>query len=235
MTTQKQNITTVFIVEDHPILRSGLEHMLQFEDDIEMIGYCDDGDKAFSQIQALKPDVIIMDVNLPGTNGLRISLALKNAGMTCGIIIFTAHHDEEQIIHAFKSGASAYCPKDIPAETLVAYIKDVAQGYFIVNDKRYRLSGMLAQIEAMIEANPNVDAENSYMPLTTREMEILEHVTEGMINKEIAQKLGISQQTVKNHMTAILRKLNVNDRTQAAVVALRRGWVRINKGSQQEA
>jgi DNA-binding NarL/FixJ family response regulator len=134
------------------------------------------------------------------------------------------------VLHAMRAGASAYCPKDITPEELVEIIRTVAEGYYIVGHERMDSDTLQNWISLHVEAVTGpylLDASEHFMPLSPREMEILQFVTHGLSNKEIASRLRISQQTVKNHMTSILKKLNVQDRTQAAVTAIRRGWVRI--------
>lgn len=231
------NTIKVMIVDDHPLFRSGLKTALDLEEDIEISGISEDGEQALQQIERNRPDVILLDVNLPGMNGLQVARRIQNEYDDIAIVILTAHHDNEQVIHALRSGASAYRPKDVDARELVRTIREVADGYYLADDKRMNREERDLWLEQQIEESTGpymIDTEGHYIPLSPREMEILEHVTLGMINKEIANKLGISQQTVKNHMTSILKKLNVKDRTQAAVTALRRGWVRIDSDSQQE-
>ncbi|MGJ3238495.1 MAG: response regulator [Anaerolineae bacterium] len=228
----------VMIVDDHPLFRSGLKSALDLEDDIEIVGISENGEQALKQLSSKRPDVILLDVNLPGINGLQVARHIESEYDDIAIVILTAHHDNEQVIHALRSGASAYRPKDVDASDLVQTIRDVAAGYYLADGKRMTLEDRDLWLEQQIDESTGpymIDSEGHYIPLSPREMEILEHVTLGMINKEIANKLGISQQTVKNHMTSILKKLNVKDRTQAAVTALRRGWVRIDSDSQQEA
>jgi DNA-binding NarL/FixJ family response regulator len=150
--------------------------------------------------------------------------------MKVSVIMLTAYHDTEQVLHAMRTGASAYCAKDIDPDDLVDVIRQVASGYYMVEGERMTQREVGDWIQTNVEAivGPHtLDSEEHIIPLSQRETEILQSVTNGLSNKEIANKLGISQQTVKNHMTSILRKLNVEDRTQAAVTALRRGWVRI--------
>ncbi|MAU10735.1 MAG: DNA-binding response regulator [Anaerolineaceae bacterium] len=227
---------TVIIVDDHPLYREGLMGALSFADDIEVVGVGEDGQTALNKINELNPDVVLLDVNLPGVNGLQVARKLRSTAGDTSIVILTAHHDDEQTLHAMRSGASAYCAKDVDADSLVSIIRAVAKGYFVVGDKYMSHNEYLNWLNSQLEDNIGykTDADDHYIPLSPREMEILEYVTSGLINKEIASKLGISQQTVKNHMTSILKKLNVNDRTQAAILALRRGWVRLND-NQQEA
>ena len=209
---------------------------LSFADDIEVVGVGEDGQTALNKINELNPDVVLLDMNLPGVNGLQVARKLRSTAGDTSIVILTAHHDDEQTLHAMRSGASAYCAKDVDADSLVSIIRAVAKGYFVVGDKYMSHNEYLNWLNSQLEDNIGykTDADDHYIPLSPREMEILEYVTSGLINKEIASKLGISQQTVKNHMTSILKKLNVNDRTQAAILALRRGWVRLND-NQQEA
>lgn len=219
----------LMIVDDHPLVRAGLQRTFEFEDDIELIGFCANGDEAIAQVERLKPDVMLLDINLPGMNGLQVARRLKTHNTRPAIIILTGHHDEEQVLHAMASGAAAYCPKEINPLTLVKIVRAVAAGYYVVSNRRMNIHEFATWMNQKIveSGKMHVDPEGHLVPLSPREMEILEYVTNGMINKEIANKLGISQQTVKNHMTSILKKLNVNDRTQAAIAALRRGWVRL--------
>ena len=134
------------------------------------------------------------------------------------------------MLHAVRAGAYAYFPKDVSPSELVNAIEQVSQGNYVINDevlaKPQVANWLLTQFENMA-INSDEGPEETFRALSTREMEILKHITRGLSNKEIAKALGISRQTVKNHMTSILRKLAVNDRTQAAVYALRRGWIRL--------
>ena len=173
----------------------------------------------------------MLDINLPSINGLQVARQLKAEHSSTSIVFLTAYHDSQQVLHAMRAGASAYCPKDIMPDDLIEVIRDVAKGSYIVGTRRMDMQEVQEWINTNVEALSGpyiVDPDEHYIPLSPRELEILEFVTNGMSNKEIASRLGISQQTVKNHMTSILKKLNVQDRTQAAVTALRHGWVRIH-------
>jgi len=228
--TTQQNIN-VLIVDDHPLFRNGLQRALELENDIVVIGFSEDGAEALQVTRELQPDVVLLDVNLPSMNGLQVARHLKAEYADIAIVMLTAYHDTEQVLHTMRAGASAYCAKDVTPEQLVAIIRDAAAGLYIIDDQRMDKHELEVWINTNIEAIAGpymVDAEEHFIPLSPREMEILQFVTQGMSNKEIASRLSISQQTVKNHMTSILRKLNVEDRTQAAVTALRRGWVRLH-------
>ena len=223
--------TSVLIVDDHPLFRDGLQKALELEDDIEVVGQCADGEQALLAASRLQPDVVLLDINLPAINGLQVARQLKTDRNGVAVVFLTAYHDAQQVLHAMRAGASAYCPKDIEPDDLLQVIRAVARGYYIVGNKRMDAHEVQAWISSNVEALSGpytVDPDEHYIPLSPRELEILQSVTNGMSNKEIASRLGISQQTVKNHMTSILKKLNVQDRTQAAVMALRHGWVRIH-------
>lgn len=227
---KESNPIRVLVVDDHPLVRDGLERAFSLEDDIVIIGYADRGDQALQQARELQPDAVTLDVNLPEMNGMQVARQLKNERPNVAIILLTAYHDVQQVVYAMRSGASAYCAKDINPMELANILRDAVQGYYIVDNQRMDRRALDDWIQERIEqmAPYVVDTDEHYIPLSAREVEILQSVTRGMSNKEIAKRLGISQQTVKNHMTSILRKLNVEDRTQAAVTALRHGWVRIH-------
>lgn len=229
---------SILIVDDHPLFRDGLQQALSLEDDLNVIGQSEDGEDALRATRKLQPDVVLLDINLPLMNGLQVARTLKAERNNTAIIVLTAYHDSQQVLHAMRAGASAYCSKDVTPDELIEIIRDVASGLYVVENERMDARALESWIQSNIEAMSGpyiIDAEEHYIPLSPREMEILQFVTNGLSNKEIAMKLRISQQTVKNHMTSILKKLNVEDRTQAAVNAIRRGWVRLkdnnNSGS----
>jgi DNA-binding NarL/FixJ family response regulator len=220
----------VLIVDDHPVFRQGLRDVLETDPSLNVIGEAADGEVAIELVNELNPDVILMDINLPTINGLQVTRKIKGQLSDMKVIMITGYDDAEQVFHSLRAGASAYCPKDITPEALIGIIHTVRAGNYVVGEKIMNQDEVLDWIEQKIGRFAGAlisDKEDLFVPLSPREMEILEHVTRGMSNKEIAYKLGISHQTVKNHMTAILRKLRVDDRTQAAVYALRHGWVRL--------
>jgi DNA-binding NarL/FixJ family response regulator len=217
-------------VDDHPLFRQGLRDVLQSEDDIEVVGEASNGQEAIDLTHALQPDALILDINLPGTNGLQVTRQLRAEHCTSAVVMLTAYDDAEQVLHAFRAGGSAYCPKDITPHKLVQILRQVVQGHYVVDDHIFDQEGLQGWLDTSVEKAGRSyvdDSREAFSPLSPREMEILQYVTRGLSNKEIAVSLGISHQTVKNHMTAILHKLGVEDRTQAAVYALRRGWVRL--------
>lgn len=223
----------VMIVDDHPLFRQGLRRVLEAEKDIEVITEIDDGQEALRVARELRPDVVLMDINLPSMNGLQVTRSLKADLPNIAVIMLTAYHDDEQVFHAIRAGAAAYYPKDVTPHKLVDAVRQVAAGHYVIEDNVLDKPQVATWLLKEFEQLEGVwgDTEELFMPLSPREMEILQLITRGLSNKEIAHELGISQQTVKNHMTSILRKLAVNDRTQAALYALRRGWVRLQDTS----
>lgn len=220
----------ILIVDDHPLFRQGLSDLLGTDPNMSVVGEAADGEIAIELVYEVHPDVILMDINLPTINGLQVTRKIKSQLTDIKVIVITGYDDAEQVFHAFRAGASAYCPKDIAPEDLINIIHAVLEGEYAVGEKIMTYDELMRWIEQKIGrfgGSLVSDTDELFVPLSPREMEILEHVTKGLSNKEIAYKLGISHQTVKNHMTAILRKLRVDDRTQAAVYALRHGWVRL--------
>lgn len=225
----------VLIVDDHPMFRQGLRDLVETDPDLAVLGEASDGETALSMAAEMEPNVILMDINLPTINGLQVTRKLKNQSPEINVVMITGYDDAEQVFHAFRAGASAYCPKDISPQALLQTIYDVHDGYYVVGDRTMTHDELIEWIEKKVGGMPGSlpqDDEDVFEPLTPRQMEVLELVTGGLSNKEIALRLGISHQTVKNHMTAILRKLRCQDRTQAAVYALSHGWIRLDEHRQ---
>ncbi|MFN2148809.1 MAG: response regulator [Anaerolineales bacterium] len=221
---------TVVIVDDHPLFREGVRSVIDAEEDLNVLAEGTSGDQAVQLIRELRPQVALVDVNLPKMNGMQVTRQIVSERLDTSVVLLTAYDDVEQVLHAFSAGAKAYCSKDVEAGKLVDIVRQVARGFFVVGDQVFDAQGLDEWLSRGVETvrRPHLEGDvEAFTPLSPREMEILQYVTRGMSNKEIASKLGISHQTVKNHMTAILHKLDVEDRTQAAVYALRHGWVRL--------
>ena len=217
----------VVIVDDHFFFRQGVRDVLNAEPDVTVVAESGDGEEAIGLIERCRPDVVLMDVNLPALNGLQVTQQVKMLCPDTNVIILTAYDDEEQIYRAIRIGASAYFPKDVAPAQLLETVRLVAQGYYVISNRTMmpeEAEQWLLELYHRYGISPE---DSTFSPLTSREMEILEQIIDGLSTKEIATQLGISQQTVKNHVTSILSKLNRSDRTQAAIYALRHGWVRL--------
>ena len=226
-TVTTPDVIRVAIVDDHFFFRQGVRDVLNVEPDITVVAECEDGQGALEVLRSVHPDVVLMDVNLPNVNGLQITERLKSACPDINVIILTAYDDEEQIYRAIRIGASAYFAKDVAPAQLLDTVRTVAEGYYVIANKRLtpeQAEQWLLELYRRYGISPE---DTTLSPLTNRQMEILQLIIEGLSNKQIAMRLGISQQTVKNHVTSILAKLNRSDRTQAAIYALRHGWVRL--------
>lgn len=207
-------------------MRLTLEDSAEFD----IVGEASDGQKAITLAEQLLPDVILCDINLPGMSGLEVSRVIKRRQPQTAIIILSVYEDDEQLFNAIRAGAAAYSPKDISPEQLVEIVRQVARGNYIINEnvlsKPVVARRVLNQFREL--ATTENEQEPIFAPLTNREVEILDCIARGNSNKEIARNLSISDQTVKNHITSILKKLNANDRTQAVITALRHGWIKMS-------
>jgi two-component system response regulator DegU len=224
------NTITIVIVDDHPLFREGVINTISIEADLNVVADTDNGDDALVLVRKHKPDVVIMDVNMPGMNGQQVTREIVTEKLPTRVILLTAYDDLEQTIHSMRSGAAAYCAKHVRPESLIGIVRQVSNGKFVIGTEVFDRAGLERWLELKTDgaARPYSDPGEPFHPLSKREMEVLSYLTKGMSNKEIANLLGISHQTVKNHVTSILRKLGVEDRTQAAVFALKRGWVRLH-------
>lgn len=220
---------SIIIIDDHPLFRQGVVDTLSLESDIWIVAQAGNGEDGFELIREFLPMVAVVDVNLPEMNGQQLTRRVVSEKLPTRIMLLTAYDDTEQKIHSMRVGAAAYCTKDILPEDLVKNIRLIASGKFVIGDQIYDNTTLERWIAMQTEGvgRSYSDHGEPFQPLSSREMEVLSYVTRGMSNKEIAFLLGISQQTVKNHVTSLLRKLGVEDRTQAAIYAIQRGWVRV--------
>jgi len=220
---------TLLVADDHPLFRQGVVDALSLEKDFNVIAQASNGDEAIEQIRALKPMVAVLDVNMPGKNGQQVTHQVASEQLPTRVVLLTGYDDIEQAIHAVLAGAAGYCAKEIEPDVLGRTIRAVNEGSYAIAGNIFNRRELDAWIDEQMEGARRSYSEpgSPFHPLSDREMEVLSCVVRGMSNKEIAGLLGISHQTVKNHVTSILRKFSVEDRTQAVVYALQRGWVKL--------
>jgi two-component system, NarL family, response regulator DegU len=225
----------LFIVDDHPLFRQGIRYALISEADVQIVGDAASAEDVLTWFEqndgTQEPNVVLADLSLPGMDGLELTRQLRRQYPRVGVVILSMHENDEQAFQALQSGAAAYRSKDIHPNALLDILRRVAHGEYVINDVVLEepkvASRVLSQFRSLPQAlstTPDVDFP-IFTPLSEREIEVLEHIAVGGSNKDIATELEISTQTVKNHISSILRKLSLNDRTQAVLYALRRGWI----------
>lgn len=206
----------ILIADDHSLIRQGLKQILELEKDMIVIAQASNGREAIQLARECRPDVILMDINMPGINGLQAIKELKQERLDSRIIVLTIHEDREYLFKTLQMGAEGYVLKDAEPSVLVDAIRNVYSG------QSYIQPNMTAElVKEFNRVTLHEKEKNDESNLTSREIEVLELIAEGMINKEIAKRLYISEKTVKNHVSNIFRKLNVSDRTQAAIYAFK--------------
>ena len=221
--------TRILIVDDHALFRVGIRNILEKEDDFDVVGEADDSRSAFDRAVETSPDIVLMDLSLPPPGGIETTQRIKRELPSAGIVVLAVSEDEDALFDAIKAGAAAFILKDVAPDDLVAIIHRVASGEYLINDKVFAKPAVASRVlkEFRELAVYGQEAAPIFAPLSPREVEILDNIAQGMTNKQVAYALSISEQTVKNHMSSILRKLSVNDRTQAVVYAMRQGWIRM--------
>lgn len=224
---------TVMIVDDHPLFRGGLRRIIEDGGLFTVVAEAASGYEAIRLADIHQPHIILSDIQLPGVTGLKIVRILKKQHPQTQIVMCSMHIDDERLFDAVRAGASAYVTKDIEAADLLDTLKRVGDGEQVINQtllSRPQLAWrVLSEFRNLAgDGKDVVKAEPaSSLNLSVREVEVLDCVSQGMSNKEIADALYITEQTVKNHMTSVLRKLQVNDRVQAVLYAVTNGWVEI--------
>ena len=221
--------TKILLVDDHALFRVGMRQILEREADIDIVGEAEDARDAFSLAVELSPDIVLLDLSLPAPGGIETTQRIKREVPSAGIIALAVAEDEDQLFDAIKAGAAAFVLKDVNPDDLVTIIRRVRAGEYLINDKVFARPAVASRVlkEFRELAVYGQEAAPIFAPLSPREVEILDNIAKGMTNKQVAYALTISEQTVKNHMSSILRKLSVNDRTQAVVYAMKQGWIRI--------
>jgi two-component system response regulator DegU len=226
------------LADDHSLFREGLKRIINLEDDMVVVGECGDGKAALETCRKLEPDVILMDINMPELNGVEATQLIEKSCTKTKVIILSIHDDESYVFESLRKGASGYLLKDMGAESLIEAIRLVAKGQAYVHpkvtgsliDELKRLSDQENDIhmpQKGRELTPTHDMKNPSwnVSLTNREEEVLELMAKGCNNRVIGETLFISEKTVKNHVSSILQKMDVQDRTQAVITAVKNGWI----------
>jgi len=212
----------VLLVDDQPLFRDGLRTLLSVRDEIQVVGEASNGEHALRAAHSLVPDVVLMDLRMPVMNGVECTRRLRAEVPDCRVIVLTTFDDDEDVFDAIRAGANGYLLKDVSASRLVEAIQLTMDGQSILQPSV--ASRVLVEFNRMSSMRPAKSA-TTQPKLTKREAEILRQLAQGKNNKEIAGAMQISEGTVKNHLTTIFDKLNVEDRTQAALAAHSLGMV----------
>jgi two-component system, NarL family, response regulator LiaR len=210
-------VIRVLIVDDHAVVRGGLRTFLDLQDEIEVVAEAEDGDGAVSAVERLRPDVVLLDLVMPRGGGLPAIRQIRERSPATRVIVLTSFLDDDKLFPAVRAGAAGYLLKDVQPDELVTAIRKVAAGEALLHPA--------AAARLMAELAADGERRDARTLLTNREREVLELVARGMPNKLIARELGISEKTVKTHMSNVLAKLGLTDRTQAALYAVREGLV----------
>lgn len=210
------NKINILIADDHTMVRQGLKQILELEKDITVVALASNGNEAVKMARDYKPDIILMDINMPGINGLQAIKEIKQEKIPCRVIVLTIHEDREYLFKTLQMGAEGYVLKDAEPAVLIEAIRSVYKGQSYIQPNMTR--ELVKEFNRVTLHEKDKNEDNN---LTSREVQVLELIAEGMINKEIARQLYISEKTVKNHVSNIFKKLEVSDRTQAAIYAFK--------------
>lgn len=222
------SVTTLIIVHTVSMFRDGLRLALSATPDFKVAGEAGNGQQAIQMVDQVDPDLVLMDIDLPGVHGLEVARAIKRSHPHIAVILFGPVNDGSAVVKAIRAGVSAFVPSSIEFADLLETLRQVRRGEYPINDLVLSSPEVAATVlEAFRQMVGDDDTQTVFSPLSARELEVLELVAAGRTNREIATLLDISNQTVKNHISSILRKLAVNDRTQAVVYAMRRGWIKV--------
>lgn len=216
----------VVIADDHPLLRQGLVKILSMEPDMEVVAEAQDGEEVLQHVADQRPDIVLMDINMPKGGGLNATREISRRWPEVGVIVLTIYDEEQYLYELISAGARGYLLKDSEPARVVEAIRQVHQGgSFVPPDLMNKVLGQFRRLHSAETVGVPRRARTGSPALTEREREILQLIVDGRSNAEIAAALFISEKTVKNHVTNLLRKLGLEDRTQAAVYALRHGLV----------
>lgn len=213
----------IVIVDDHPLVREGLRKVLELDPELLVLDEAGDGQGGINMTRTYRPNIVLMDINMPGTNGIEATRVIKREMPSVGVIALTIHEEEEYVLELVRAGVSGYVLKDIPPSKLIDTIKTVARGFSVIDPSI--TNKVLGEITRL---SRHRRVREEWETLTDREMDVLKLMAQGRSNKEIARNLTISEKTVKNHITNIFRKLQVDDRTQAVLFAIKHHLVELS-------
>jgi DNA-binding NarL/FixJ family response regulator len=217
-TQQKTAVISVLLVDDHALMREGLKQLLELEEDIHVVSEAVDGFDALYKIRQLRPEVVLLDIRMPMIDGIAVTRQITHEFPSIAVIILTISPDHQQMLQAMRNGARGYLLKSVSSQELTQAIRTVHQGGVLIEPE---LTGAIVR-----EFRRLSNSTQTYVnALSGRDIEILRYVAAGMSNKEIAVKLSYSEKTVKNYLSLIFQKLGIRDRTQAAIFALRQGFL----------
>ena len=223
------NKIQVFVVSQQSLFQQGIEHSLSSTDEVVISGNAGVSDEVLAAMDTLPPDVALVDIDGPADKGLELAYKIKRNSPSIGVVVLTSNPTDAQLFQALKGQAGAYLSKEITADQLVDAIKRVARGEHPINESLTTRPKLAEQVlQQFQELSWRSEAKAFISPLTPRETEILNYIARGFLNKQIAAELDISEQTIKNHVTSILRKLNANARTEAVVVAIKQGLITLS-------
>ncbi len=205
----------ILLVDDQNLIRRGLIALLEGETDLNVVGEAENGQLAIEQVNRLQPDVVLMDIYMPVMNGVQATQAICQQFPQVKVLVLTTVDDDESVAEALRGGARGYLLKDMPSEELANAIRTVNKGYTQIGPGL--VTKVMAKVKTVHLREPNVP--EGWQELTPRELEVLRLIAKGASNREIAKALYITEGTVKNHVTHIFHRLNLRDRTQAAIVA----------------
>lgn len=221
------NTISVVLVHAHTLFREGLRHNLEALPDFRVVGEASNGQQAIQVVSSVDTDLVIMEMDLPGVSGLEVSRAIKRNHPYVSIILLSASMESQYVLKAIRAGVAAFVPVNTSWDALFQTIQDVCHDLYPINELVLSQPDVASQVlSSFRQLSVEGDTPHIYSPLSPRELQVLELVASDQTNKEIASSLDISNQTVKNHVSSILRKLAVNDRTQAVVYAVRQGWIK---------
>lgn len=211
--------TKVMIVDDHSLIREGLKQLLEFDGSIEIVGEASNGVECLEKLDDVNPEVLLLDINMPEKNGIEVLKEMKTKDSPIKVLILTVHNELEYLIEAIEIGVDGYILKDSQSAELKKAIQAVLEG------ENYIQPSLIPALNNQL-VNRDIEKDKINL-LTNRELEVLIQVANGMFNKEIATNLNISERTVKNHISNIFKKIDVSDRTQAAVFAIKNNIIKL--------